>query len=64
MGLHRVGHDWSDLAAAAAAMSKLRIKLPNKKTKMAVKNEVQIHFNKRYKLKHETKNGWKKWKMI
>ena len=41
-------------------MSKLKIKLPNKKTQMAVKNELQIHFNKRYKPKHKTKNGLKK----
>ena len=25
MGLHRVGHDWSDLAAAAAAREKLTL---------------------------------------
>ena len=66
MGLHRVGHDWIDLAAAAAAMSKLRIKLPNKKTKMAVKNEVQIHLtrdtNLNTKLKMVERNErWFKW---
>ena len=27
MGLHRVGHDWSDLAAAAAAELKLSIQI-------------------------------------
>ena len=27
MGLHRVGHDWSDLAAAAAAELKLAIQI-------------------------------------
>ena len=50
MGSHRVGHDWSDLAAAAAAAAGIRnmyayptIVSEEKKWVFTCKNELNLH---------------------
>ena len=49
MGLHRVGHDWSDLAAAAAHASKVMLKILQARFQQYVNHElpdVQAEFTK------------------
>ena len=49
MGLHRVGHDWSDLAAATAHASKVMLKILQARFQQYVNNElpdVQAEFIK------------------
>ena len=49
MGSHRVGHDWSDLAAAAAYASKVMLKILQARLKQYVNRElpdIQAGFKK------------------
>ena len=49
MGSHRVGHDWSDLAAAAAHISKVMLKILQAKPQQYMNHElpeVQAGFRK------------------
>ena len=49
MGLHRVGHDWSNLAAAAAQASKVMLKILQARFQQCINQElpnVQAGFRK------------------
>ena len=66
MGLHRVGHDWSDLAAAAAHASKLMLKNLQARLQQYVNHElpdVQAGFRKGRGTRDQIANicwSWKK----
>ena len=69
MGSHRVGHDWSDLAAAAAHISKVMLKILQAKPQQYMNHElpeVQAGFRKGRGTRdqitntrqHPEKNSW------
>ena len=60
MGSHRVGHDWSDLAAAAAHASKVMLKILQARLQQYVNRElpdVQAGFRKEQEIKLPTSDG-------
>ena len=59
MGSHRVGHDWSDLAAAAAHISKVMLKILQAKPQQYMNHElpeVQAGFRKGRGTRDQTAN--------